>query len=244
MATTFVPVPVPGPVNYPVTIAQPVAVPPVHIAFINNSSTSDANVKSVIAALQRQVNQSFSHFWEINAQLHFYPKGIVPPSSYWKIVLSNNTDVPGTLGYHIPPPNAASVPSAKVFVTDANAVLGNGNWSITASHELLEMLADPYGTQASFLSNSIFGPIFVLQEINDPVQANSYSIGGFKVSNFVTPAWYNVAARAPFDVMGVVPKPFTVLQGGSVTYFTVLGEPVSFPFSTSDVVLSKRLELL
>ena len=68
-------------------------------------------------------------------------------------------------------------------------------WSLTASHECLEMLTNPLGDRV------IVGPspaapdhqVELLVEICDPVQAPAfgYRIGNVLVSDFVTPSYFD-----------------------------------------------------
>jgi hypothetical protein len=60
------------------------------------------------------------------------------PARTWQIQLLDVLDDPGALGYHTDDGNQ---PFAVVDATDA------GDWHVTASHELLEMLVDPWGNK-------------------------------------------------------------------------------------------------
>lgn len=66
------------------------------------------------------------------------------------------------------------------------------DWTVTASHELLEMLEDPTGRIYDRGR---------LREICDPVENRSYLIGGVRLSDFVTPAWFTSGRRGPWDQM-------------------------------------------
>ncbi len=92
--------------------------------------------------------------------------------------------------------------------------------SATASHELLEMLADPdCGLYKP-------GPIVKKKydkysvEVCDPVQETAYNITladgetVVTVSNFVTKSWFEKGGAAPYDYLEVVETPFTLAGGG------------------------------
>jgi len=256
MATPFVPIV--KPIDYLVpsapTILATASANLIHVAFINNSTVSDKEVNTVLVALQQQVSFQFSRAWGITAQLHFYPKSITNsiPSGYWQIELLNNTDGSGALGYHMPPfypgapgilPNPTNtlpktVPCARVFTTTSNTALGSGNWSTVASHELLEMLADPNGSHASWISpilptsppTAITVQALILREVCDPVEsiAQAYKIGTVLVSDFVTPAWYDYFSLVPsipkraapvFNIRGNLKTPLTIVPDGSATIY-------------------------
>ncbi len=92
--------------------------------------------------------------------------------------------------------------------------------SATASHELLEMLADP----ACELYKK--GPPIKKKydkysvEVCDPVQETAYNItlaDGetiVTVSNFVTKSWFEKGGAAPYDYLELLKKPFNLAGGG------------------------------
>src|SRR5207248_9229881 len=77
-------------------------------------------------------------------------------------------------------------------------VRAGDHWPLRASHQLLEMLADPDGQR--FMLGRCLGSrarrrqVGYLVEICDPCQVFHYTIDGVRVSNFVTPDYYRPAA--------------------------------------------------
>jgi hypothetical protein len=65
-------------------------------------------------------------------------------------------------------------------------------WTWSASHELLEMLEDPTRTMTSEGFQ---------REICDPVANVGYYIDGVVVSDFVTPAYFEVGSKGPWDYL-------------------------------------------
>jgi len=114
--------------------------PNVTVSIFNDSTAlTDADVQPVVAALQRQVSEHFAPAWGIDATLAFVPKGQQPRAGSWWLVVLDDTDQAGALGYHDTTPDG--LPMGKVFAkTDLDNHL---SWSVTVSHELLEMLGDP-----------------------------------------------------------------------------------------------------
>src|SRR5262245_16316521 len=110
------------------------------ISVINESTLlTDSDVIPVVAALQQQVLNDFRPIWGLDAELTVIPQGTPPPIGTWWLVLLDDSDQAGALGYHDLTPDG--LPIGKVF---AGSDLKFGmSWSVTASHELLEMLADP-----------------------------------------------------------------------------------------------------
>src|SRR6516164_9774230 len=111
----------------------------IQIAVINATSEgvpSDAEAAPVVDALQTQVRSDFGPVWGVDADLTFVPRGGNPPGGSWWLSLLDSSDQANALGYH--DLTSDGLPLGKAFVkTDMDEGL---NWSVTASHELLEML--------------------------------------------------------------------------------------------------------
>jgi hypothetical protein len=74
-------------------------------------------------------------------------------------------------------------------------------WSVVFSHEVLEMLTDPYPPAS-------YGPLSFPFEVCDPVLRVVLNAGGVPVDDFVTPAWFTPGSRGPWDVAGSLTGPF------------------------------------
>ena len=73
------------------------------------------------------------------------------------------------------------------------------SWSFTLSHELVEMIVDPFpGSGDSFR-----------REICDPVYSLAYRYHGVLVSDFVLPAWFQTGSRGPWDFLHALKGPRT-----------------------------------
>jgi hypothetical protein len=115
---------------------------PLPVIAITNASTclTDAQVEAVLPALQKQASDDFKAYWEQDCTLQFLPKSQPLPSRWWQIVITDNPDQAGARGYH--ELTSQGTPLGKVF---AKLDLQSGSsWTVTLSHELLEMLADPW----------------------------------------------------------------------------------------------------
>ena len=112
------------------------------VIAITNASTcvSDLEVMAAIPPLQRQVSQDFRAFWNIDCSLTFLPGGQSLIKGWWQIVVSDNPDQAGALGYH--ELTNDGTPLGKVFA--GLDIQSGSSWTATLSHELLEMLADPW----------------------------------------------------------------------------------------------------
>ena len=139
------------------------------IAIINASTClSDAQVEAVLPALQKQVSDDFKAYWEQDCTLSFVPKGQPLIAGWWQIIITDNPDQAGALGYH--ELTSAGAPLGKVF--DKLDLDNGSSWTVTLSHELLEMLADPWINWCAMGSDS---KIYAL-EVCDAVEADD--LGG------------------------------------------------------------------
>ena len=195
----------------------------IKIAVLNGSTVlKDAEVQAVVPDLQTQVHRDFYPVWGIDADLVFIPKGGVPPAGAWQLVVLDNSDQAGALGYH--DLTSEGLPLAKVFA--ASDLHYHQSWSVTISHELLEMLVDPDINLTAFVQNSSTAGRLYAYEVCDACEADgfAYKIGTTLVSDFVYPAWFE-SFRKPgstqFDHGNHISAPFQLLAGGYIGYFDV-----------------------
>lgn len=180
---------------------------------ITNQSTvlTDDQVKAVIPALQKQVTSDFRAYWDIDATLTFMEKGAALIAGWWQIVIVDDPDQAGALGYH--ELSTVGTPLGKVFARlDIQA---GQSWTNTLSHELLEMLADPW---INWCAEGIDGKIYAL-EVCDPVEADElgYEIDGVLVSDFMTPAWFEPTEADRVDFKQHISRPLELAPGGYIS---------------------------
>ncbi len=192
---------------------------PLPVIAITNASTvlSDAQVEAVLPALQKQVSDDFKAYWEQDCTLIFLRHDQPLTAGWWQITITDNPDQAGALGYH--ELTSQGTPLGKVF---AKLDIQTGSsWTVTLSHELLEMLADPWINWCAMGSDS---KIYAL-EVCDAVEADAlgYEINGVLVSDFITPAWYEPNCADRLDYKQHVSKQLELARGG---YISVL-DPMS-----------------
>ncbi len=86
----------------------------IQISVINESTVvSDAEVTPVVGALQKQVTNEFRPIWGVDAELTLVPKNTLPPSGSWWLVILDDSDQAGALGYH--DLTSEGLPIGKVF---------------------------------------------------------------------------------------------------------------------------------
>src|SRR5713101_772306 len=123
----------------------------IEIALMNASKVlSDDEVAKSLNALQTQVSRDFATVWGVDATLTFYAQGKAPRSGSWWLTILDNSDQAGAIGYH--DLTKQGLPLGKVFA-ESDIKLGY-EWTVTVSHELLEMLADPDINLTAFVESS------------------------------------------------------------------------------------------
>jgi hypothetical protein len=196
---------------------------PIQIAVINESTVlADADIVPVVDALQQQVTNDFLPVWGVDAELTMIAKGTPPPDSSWWLVMLDDSDQAGALGYHDLTPE--SLPIGKIFA--ASDLKAGTSWTVTASHELLEMLADPDINLTAFVQNNNTQGTLYAYEVCDACEDDSfgYQIDNVMLSDFVYPAWFEsfrTQGSTQFDRMNQIQNPLTLLKGGYIGVFNI-----------------------
>jgi hypothetical protein len=178
------------------------------IACFNKAITPlGVDFEDLIAAMQTFVDDHVVPVWGTRAKL-VLSDGFLDGD--WAMVFLDNADQPGALAYHDLTPR--SLPVAKVFVK--TTIQNKELVSVSASHQLVEMLVDPA------LSMMTTGPdpnVVYAYEIADPVEALSFPVNGIPMTDFVYPAYFEAFHKpgsVQFDRMKKVKRPFQILSGG------------------------------
>jgi hypothetical protein len=186
------------------------------LLLVNESSYTTRSIP--MDSIRAAINEQLEHFaaawgdvtWELTRDLDLQG---------FRIVLLDNADEADALAYHYLTPQGK--PYASVFVEDI--LTNDGTWtdgansvSCSASHEVVELLADP---ACNYYADGLDGYMYAL-EVADPTEGDSYNIDGVAVSNFVHPDYFNPWAKKrrghKLDHMGLVKKPFETRPGGYV----------------------------
>jgi hypothetical protein len=190
------------------------------VIAITNASTclTDAQVEAAIPALQRQVSLDFRAYWDLDCQLILLPKNDALTSGWWQISVIDNPDQAGALGYH--ELTIHGTPLGKVFA--GLDIQSGGSWTVTLSHELLEMLADPW---INWCAQGSDGKVYAL-EVCDAVEADElgYQIDGVLVSDFITPAWFEPTQGDRVDFKQRISKPLQLAAGGYISVLNAGGK--------------------
>jgi hypothetical protein len=174
-----------------------------------------ATVMRMSAALQKQATRDLAPIWEVSATVDAFDSlGQVPVGS-WPIIIGGNVP-PGAGGFHT---DKNGQPLAIVRASSDINVLCQ-----TCSHEMIEMLVDPFGSRFvpgdSPMPNQ--GRVNFLVEACDPSEAAEfgYTINNLLVSNFYTPHFFDPvqSAGVRYSFTGAITEPRQVLQGGYLSW--------------------------
>jgi len=196
----------------------------IQVAVINASkAVGDDEVATAVAAFAKQVHDDFAPIWGVGADVTAVPKAKRPPDGAWWLVVLDDSDQAGALGYH--DVTKDGLPMGKVFA-GSDKKFGYA-WTVTATHELLEMLADPDINLTVFVQADAKSGRLFAYEVCDAVEADAlaYQIDGVLVSDFVHPAWFESFRKAGtrFDQQGQVHRPFELAKGGYIGVYDVGG---------------------
>ena len=165
----------------------------------------------VSAAVQKQVTRDFSPIWDIQATVDGFATLDQIPLGYWPVMIMQ--DVQGAAGFH---QDKNGQPFAVVEAGDS--------WSLTASHEVLEMLADPFGNRvvAGPSPKPDQGRVEFLVEVCDPSedQEFAYTVNDVLVSDFYTPHYFDPVSQdgVRYSFNGKVTNPREVPRGGYLSW--------------------------
>jgi hypothetical protein len=136
-----------------------------------------------------------------------------------QIVVMDDADQAGLLGYHTKTPNGKSwgrVFVRRILESNPDPLVGSKSVSAIMSHEIVEAYCDP---DVNLWARRRDG-MLVAYEAVDPVEGDFYEVETsgrrVSVSNFVTPAWFDPMSPdgTRFDHMGHVKKSFGISHGG------------------------------
>jgi hypothetical protein len=178
------------------------------IACFNKATTPlGVDFGALISAMQVFVDKYVVPVWNTPAKLvksTGYLKGA------WAIIFLDDADQPGALAYHDLTPDG--LPQSKVFV---RTTIKNGDLvSVSASHELVEMLVDP---AINMMTTGPDPKIIYAYESADPVETLTFNVTGIPMTDFVYPSYFedfHKPGSVKFDYLNKVTKPFQILSGG------------------------------
>lgn len=223
------------------------------ISIVNRSkSLTDPQILETLRAINRQISEDFEPYWSFGATLRLEgrTRGKLDKATLADmrgdaiIYLLDEADAEGALGYH--ETNFRGIPYGFVFTELCKEL--KESWTVTLSHEALELLGD---AQNNLL---VQGPhpedpkkeVFHWFEMCDAVQSLTYEIDGIEVSDFVLPLYFTTGEQdgGRNDFLGTKGfKSFGVTRGGYVGFYDPKkGEHITYA-APDDAKAKRRIAL-
>ncbi len=179
------------------------------------------DIIKIASALNLQAGRDLQNIWNISATVTALadPESIEP--GVWPIFIVDDVGQDGAAGLHL---TDHQQPYALVEA--------GPTWSLTASHECLEMLVDPSGNRlvpssgitvaAGKVQDVTTEKFEYLVEVADPSEdpANAYMIDEVLVSDFYTPHFFDpvVSPGVRYSFTGRIKRPREILSGGYISW--------------------------
>lgn len=192
-----------------------------------NGEIADADLLIAIRAVNQQIEYDFAPYWHMPATLRLEGAVMKEPHANASAVVmrgdavlyvSSQTASDDPEGFHAR--NLRGIPYGVVYSKISEET--GDPWSVTFSHEALELIADPQG------NNYVMGPsvhdrrkkVFFWFEMCDAVSSQTYDIGGVALQNFLLPAYFEPpvpGARTNF--LGNPLEPFGIAAESYLGYY-------------------------
>jgi hypothetical protein len=186
------------------------------VALVSLTQTVPARVvMQISAALQKQATRDLGPVWDVSATVDAFEQLGQVPVGTWPIIIGGRVP-PGAGGFH----------------TDKNGqplaiVRANGDTDVlcqTCSHEMIEMLVDPFGSRFVPGDSPMpdQGRVNFLLEACDPSEAAEfgYTVNNLLVSDFYTPNFFDPVQSngVRYSFTGAITEPRQVLRGGYLSW--------------------------
>jgi hypothetical protein len=174
-----------------------------------------ATVMRISAALQKQATRDLAPIWEVSATVDAFDQLGQVPIGTWPIIIGGQVPA-GAGGYHT---DKNGQPLALVRASSDINVLCQ-----TCSHEMVEMLVDPFGSRfvAGDSPMPDQGRVNFLLEPCDPSEAADfgYTVNNLLMSDFYTPHYFDPVQSdaVRYSFTGVIKEPRQVLDGGYLSW--------------------------
>jgi hypothetical protein len=186
-----------------------------HVALVSEKSKIKMReLSGVAAALQKQASRDVGPMWQLDATVTAFEKLEDLPLDYWPVVVKDDIGDPQAAGYH---EDKNGQPFALVQYSKG--------WTLTASHEVVEMLVDPFGRRLVAGQSPLQkqGRVRFLVEVCDPSEAEAYAyrVNGILVSDFYTPHYFD-PVKSPgvrYSFTNAITEPKQVLKGGYLSWY-------------------------
>jgi hypothetical protein len=192
-----------------------------------STSVSLADVVKVTMAINLQISRDFAPLWGVSATVVAVPNPDAIDPGIWPIFVQDDIGA-AAAGFHLTRRN------------QPYALVESGpTWSLTASHECLELIADPTGNRlypSLAITVAADGKDFAdhgdnkleyLVEVCDPCEDAScaYLINDVLVSDFYTPRYFDPTAlpSVRYSFSGKITRPRQVSKNGYLSWLDPAG---------------------
>ena len=184
------------------------------IAIVSETNqVTSTDLQRVAGALDKQAKRDFADPWGVSASVNPFASLDDVPTDYWPVIIRDDIGFEGAAGIHL---DKDGQPFA--------LVQSGAEWSLTASHEVLEMLADPFGNRlvAGKSPKKGQGRVNFLVEVCDPSEAAqfAYTVNGVLVSDFYFNSFFDPvkSSGVRYSFTGALPKPRDIVRGGYLSW--------------------------
>lgn len=177
----------------------------------------------VAAAVQKQVSRDVRRYWTDlpESSVHAFEQLADVPLGYWPIIIRDDIPYPAA-GIHLNKSNGQPYALVKY----------SAEWTLTVSHECIEMLIDPTGNR-TVAGDSVHPDqtrVSYLVEACDPSEGAQfgYSVNSLLVSDFYTPAFFDPVQvdGVRYSYTGAITAPRQVLEDGYLSWYDPATEHV------------------
>jgi hypothetical protein len=183
---------------------------------------SMSELTRVAAALQKQAQRDFGPIWDVDATVSAFATLDDLPVGTWPVIVVASLPDPSVGGFH------TLAQTGQPFALVRYSV----GWPMTASHETLEMLADPSGNRLTPGDSPAPGQgrVEFVVEVCDPSEAPQfgYRVNDLLLSDFYTPQYFD-PVQSPgvrYSFTGAITEPFQVLRGGYLSWFDPMSQQI------------------
>jgi hypothetical protein len=207
-----------------------------HVALV--SLTRDIPTRVMLqaaAAIQKQITRDFTPYWGLHVTVDAFEDLESVPSDYHPIVVfAASEELVHQLEYAVGEERAADIVDdferERMSGLHMNSytrqpfalVAASDTWSVTLSHETLEMITDPFGNRLVAAAHPLDPRrrVRYLLEICDPCQAIWYPVNGVPVSDFYCPCYFDpvLPDRDRYSFTGAIERPLEILEGGYLSW--------------------------
>jgi hypothetical protein len=199
----------------------------ISVLNMTNGEISDADLLTAIRAINQQIEYDFAPYWSMPATLRLEGSLLTQPRENVSaavmrgdavLYVSSQTSKDDPEGFH--DRNFRGIPYGVVY-SQISEQTGDP-WSVTFSHEALELIADPQA------NNYVMGPsphdrrkqVFYWFEMCDAVSSQTYEIGGVALQSFLLPAYFEpFVPGARTNFLGIDLEPFGIAPESYLGYY-------------------------